>query len=56
MYTIYQIGVELFEEDSWWGDDLGEPLLRGRWKLPATLVGRRDYRLLSHVNRLTDNM
>ena len=56
MYALYQIGVELFEEGPWRRDDLGEPLKRGRWKLPATLVGRRDYRLLSHVNRLTDNM
>ena len=34
----------------------GGPLERGGRKLPAKLVGRRDYHLISRVNRLVDNM
>ena len=53
---IIQIGVELQLVDLWWKGKRGEPLEKGGWKLPASYAGRRDYRLLSHVNRLTDNM
>ena len=40
----------------WRGDKLGEPLQRGGKKPPARNAGGRDYLLISHVNRLTDNM